>query len=264
MKRLVQPVILVFLTALFVASGSAAHAQTEASSDDAVVERAVEPIVIEETLPNEVGEWALRWSADYFRRGSEMTARSPRAQLFFGIVDRVGAEIDVPFVLERGDTRRYALGDVSTSLKWLAVGGGDPRGGLALTVGAEIAWPTGSAASGGDDGVVEVRPFVGVLKPFGGATLQGNVGWSRQIRADGDEALTYGWALALPTPRPRLHVLAEVTGGWAMGDEASSLAIAPGFRYGVNSRMSLALACPIGILAGSPRWGVVTQWQLGL
>jgi hypothetical protein len=101
------------LASIFVLVGSsAAFGQTLDTSPVAAV---VEPIATEETLPAERGEWVLRWSADYLR-AHEPSAHVPRAQLFFGLANRVGAEVDLPFVVSGGAGGRYGVGDLATTI----------------------------------------------------------------------------------------------------------------------------------------------------
>lgn len=244
---------------LFVGS-SAAFGQTPSTPPFAAV---VEPIATEETLPAERGEWMLRWSGDYLR-AHEPLAHVPRAQLFFGLANRLGAEIDLPLVVtgERGG--RYGLGDMGTTIKWLVTGSGERAHPSALTLGFELAWPTGNPDSGTGEGATEIRPFVGVLKEFRGLTLQGNVGWERQLETDGEDGLAYGWALALPTADRRLTAFAEVGGRWVRRGEASTLTFSPGFRYDVAPGMSVGLAVPLGLRSDMSRWGVIAQWQFRL
>src|SRR5574341_716651 len=62
----------------------------------------VEPIITEETLPNEVGEWDLRWSSEWAKEaGNDRSGRLRRAQLFFGILKNLGGEIDLPMAYRR-------------------------------------------------------------------------------------------------------------------------------------------------------------------
>jgi len=56
----------------------------------------VEPIITEETMPNEPGDWDLRVSGSYLWQGTGGSGFLPRTQLFFGIANRWGAEIEVP------------------------------------------------------------------------------------------------------------------------------------------------------------------------
>jgi hypothetical protein len=244
---------------VFVAS-SAALGQTTAGHPAAEV---VEPIATEETLPAERGEWVMRWSGDYLR-AHEPSAHVPRAQLFFGLANRVGAEIDLPFVVSAERGGRYGVGDVGTTIKWLVAGSGERAHSGALTLGCEIAWPTGNREAGTGAGATEIRPFVGMLKEFKGLTLQGNVGWERQLETGGDDGLAYGWALALPTADRRLTAFAEVGGRWVRRGEAATLAVSPGLRYEVAPGMSAGLAVPLGLRPDMSRWGVTAQWQFRL
>ncbi len=250
---------LLLVSALVFVSSSVASGQTPTPLAAAVVE----PIATEETLPAEPGEWALRWSGDYLR-AHEPSAHVPRAQLFFGLANRLGADIDLPFVIsgERGGS--YGVGDVATAIKWLVAGSGEGSHPNGLTLGAEVAWPTGNSEFGTGEGVTEIRPFVGALKEFKGLTLQGNVGWERQLVTGGEDGLAYGWALALPTSDRRLTAFAEVGGRWVRHGDASTLAVSPGFRYEVAPGMSAGFAVPLGLRSDMSRWGVIAQWQFRL
>src|SRR5438105_11128872 len=63
----------------------------------------VEPIIIEETLPNEVGEWDLRISCAYARGRTDASANCLRAQVFFGIAPRWAAELEAALPNITGD-----------------------------------------------------------------------------------------------------------------------------------------------------------------
>jgi hypothetical protein len=251
---------LLLASALVLVGSSAVSGQIPATLPAAAI---VEPIATEETLPAEQGEWVLRWSGDYLR-AHEPSAHLPRAQLFFGIANRVGAEIDLPFVVSGGRAGGYGVGDLATTIKWLVAGNVERAHASAVTLGCEVAWPTGNADSGMGEGATEVRPFVGVLQEFRGLTIQGNVGWERQLEAAGEDGLAYGWALALPTADRRLTAFAEVGGRWVRRGEASTLAVSPGFRYELAPGMSAGFAVPLGLRSGMSRWGVMAQFQFRL
>src|ERR1700734_4230311 len=70
----------------------------QASSSDPEV-HIVEPIITEETMPNEPGDWDLRLSGSYGWQGAEGFGFLPRTQLFFGIATRWGGEIEGPWAL---------------------------------------------------------------------------------------------------------------------------------------------------------------------
>jgi hypothetical protein len=247
-------------SALVFVSSSVVVGQTPATRPAAAV---VEPIATEETLPAEPGEWVLRWSGDYLR-AHEPSAHLPRAQLFFGVANRVGAEIDLPFVVSGGRDGRYGAGDLATTIKWLVAGSVERAHPRALTLGCEVAWPTGNADSGTGEGATEMRPFVGVLQEFKGLTLQGNVGWERQLKTDGEDGLAYGWALALPTADPRLTAFAELGGRWVRHGDSSTLTVSPGLRYELAPGMSAGLAVPLGLRPAMSRWGIIAQFQFRL
>ena len=62
----------------------------------------VEPIITEETMPNEPGDWDLRVSGSYSWRGAEGFGFVPRTQLFFGIANRWGGEVELPLAFAFG------------------------------------------------------------------------------------------------------------------------------------------------------------------
>lgn len=242
--------------------GLAADARAQEVPAELVERQVAEPIVTEEVLPNEVGEWDLRWSNEYRRHATGSTMQAPRFQLFFGITDRLGGDVDAAFVVARDEARRYGPGDVETSLKWLLVApGGDAP---AITIGFGLGWPTGNLEKRTGEGAVEVHPFVGLLKQFGGFNVQGDIGWARTITGEETEvAVPYNWAFTVPLDRPNTALMLEINGRVGRDGEPSPVAAAPGIRYGLRRGMSIALAVPIGLTSRSDRWGVVTQLQAG-
>src|ERR1035438_9474168 len=78
--------------------------------------RIVDPIVTEETMPNDPGDWALRLSGSYGWRGTEGSGFLPREQLFFGIAKRWGGEVEVPMAFAKQDPtlRMAAIGVLSS------------------------------------------------------------------------------------------------------------------------------------------------------
>lgn len=53
----------------------------------------IESILMEETLPNEVGEWDLRFNFEYLKNNKEIISTLPQLQLFFGIFKNIDGEI---------------------------------------------------------------------------------------------------------------------------------------------------------------------------
>lgn len=228
----------------------------------AAAQSVVEPIVTEEALPNEPGEWDLRWSNEYRRHESGSTMQSPRMQFFFGMTDRLGGDVDASFVLARDAERHFGPGDVETTLKWLLVA---PGGALpAIAVGWEVGWPTGSRENGTGEGAVEQHPFIAILKNFGLVNVQGDIGWSRARHDDETEVgAPYNWALGVPLRRPDTAVLVELNGRIGARGEHSPAALSLGMRYGLGRDTSVAVAVPVGLTRESDSWGIVTQWQIG-
>ena len=65
----------------------------------------VEPIITEETLPNQPGEWDFRISCAYARNRTEISADCLRTQLFFGVAARWGVELENALSNISGDRR---------------------------------------------------------------------------------------------------------------------------------------------------------------
>ena len=61
----------------------------------------VEPILTEETMPNEPRELSLRVSTDFRKGGGESIGSLPKVELFYGLAERLGAELSVPFAYTR-------------------------------------------------------------------------------------------------------------------------------------------------------------------
>ena len=83
-----------------------------------VREEVVEPVLTEETLPEEQDECNLRTSIDYRAPSLEPSNALPRLQLFCGLFSRWGAEVDIPFAYPDQRLNHTAFGDVMTTLKY--------------------------------------------------------------------------------------------------------------------------------------------------
>ena len=219
----------------------------------------VEPILTEETLPNEPRELSLRLTTDYRKQGSEVTAALPRLDIFYGLAERLGAELSVPLAFHQGDgTRAYGLGDVSLGLKYLVV---EPQKNLpAVVFGLEAGFPTGDAERELGEGAYELTPFMALLKDFGRFSLQGNFGWARQVSGAREERWVYNWALAVPLCNHKVHLLTELNGDWGRRPQT---AVAPGIKYNFNGEVFIGVAVPIGLNRRTADWGIVTQFQIG-
>ncbi len=223
----------------------------------------VEPIITEETLPNEPGEMDVRVSTEYRTSGGEVTASLPRLQLFFGLAGRLGGELDLPFVYRRGDSRAHGIGDLSASIKWLLLA--PERSRPAIALGLELGCPTGDPDRETGEGAFELEPFVALLTATRHLTLQGNVAWSTPISRGSEESagsLVSNLSAALPLLDRRLHLMTELSGKVTAGAPAV-VALSPGAKWSLSRDAFVALAWPVGLTRGTEDFGVVLQLQVG-
>jgi len=232
------------------------RAEEEEKSEPEVVE----PIVTEETLPNEPRELSLRVTTDYRQKDSETIAALPRVDLFYGLAERVGVELSLPMAYHKGETgRAYGAGDLSLGVKYVIVE--HQRNIPAVIIGLEAGFPTGDRERELGEGAYELTPFVALLEDFGSFSVQGNFGWARQVTGAREDQWNYNWALAVPVLNHKLHLLAELNGDW--GHRPSST-FSPGLKYQLRNETAVGLAVPIGLTRGAPDWGVVVQFQTGI
>jgi hypothetical protein len=219
----------------------------------------VEPILTEETLPNEPREWSLRLTADYRKNGSEAKAVLPRVDVFYGLMERVGVELSVPLAYHKGEAgRTYGVGDLSLGLKYLILD--HERNVPAVVLGLEAGFPAGNAHRELGEGAYELTPFVALLKDFGPLSLQGNFGWSKQATVEREDRWVYNWALAVPLCKHKVHLLTELNGDWGRRPQTT---VAPGLKYNFNGETFVGLAAPIGLNRYTAEWGIVSQFQTG-
>ncbi len=225
----------------------------------------VEPIVTEEALPNNPGELSIRISTEYRQDSGRDIAVLPRLQFFYGLIDRLGIEIDLPFVFRQEESSNYGLGDISSSMKLICVRHGPQI--PALVFGLEAGFPTGDVDRGLGEAAYELTPFLALLKDFDYFSVQGNVGWARQVAfsehsSEEDLSATWvsNWALAVPLRERRFHFLVELNGEWSE-DEPDTLSLAPGIKYCLTDEMFTAIAVPIGLNESSEDWGIINQFQ---
>jgi hypothetical protein len=247
-----------FLGLLVAPSTLSARADTESKPER---DEFVEPITLEETMPNDPGELTLRLTSDYRRGGgSGATGLLPNGQVFYGVLDRVGVSVSIPLAYARPDaSSHYGLGDLSAGLKVLVLRP-DPQI-PALVAGVEAAFPTGNSRLGLGDGAYELIPNIALLRDFGALCVQGGIGWQQPVGIGRNGAWTYGWAISVPLVRNKLHGLTEIQGDWS---GAGRTALAPGLKYNFTDRITLGMAVPIGLNHRTEHWGLVTQFQVSL
>ena len=232
----------------------AAAVPSAAQTDGKPAAEPVEPVLTEETLPNEVGEWDLRISVEYPPRPGVLTL--PRLQLFFGITERLGGEVELPLLAARPGVARYGLGKAGVSVKWLLR--------PAFVLGLEAELPTGDTAIAEGGKATEIAPFVAVLHQVGPITIQGNVPFALEFE-DGQtrRSIGYNWSAAVPLRAPAWHLLLELNGRSSLDGEPAEVAVSPGIHHALGARTYAALAVPVGLTAATPDWRVVVQCQLG-
>ena len=227
-----------------------------AESDNRTETNFISPIVTEEVLPDEPGEFTLRLGTDYGQRNGEANAL-PYAEACFGLIERFGATVNVPMAYhDQGAAASYGFGDVSAILKYLAVRHSPSV--PAVVLGLETQFPTGNPHLGLGTGAYELTPYVALLKDFGPVLVQGNVGWSKQVTGNGEDAWVYNWAASVPVYRRTLYLLTEINGDWGRPNHA---AISPGIKYLFSEKFSVGVAAPIGLNGNTEAWGTVTQFQ---
>src|SRR5580658_7846623 len=105
-KKLAYFSVLIVLAGGIICCPEAVIAQASSSDPEVHI---VEPIITEETMPNEPGDWDLRFSGSYSWQGAEGIGFVPRTQLFFSIANRWGGEIEVPLAFARQNADHYGV-----------------------------------------------------------------------------------------------------------------------------------------------------------
>ncbi len=222
-----------------------------------------EPIITEETMPNEYGEWDLRMSGSYSWRGAEGFGFLPRSQLFFGFANRWGGEIDVPLAFANQEPNYYGIGDISATVKYLLL---NPRVGRpGFVLGLETTFPSGNTHNGLGEGVFEAAPFVAVVYASPPMILQGNFGYSvvHRVRAtEASDQLSYNAAVIFPLERLHTDLVEEING--TRDRNGNRVAFSTGLKYNLSAQRFLAIALPVGLTSRTPRLGIVLQLQIAL
>ncbi|MDP3148092.1 MAG: hypothetical protein Q8N83_03075 [Ignavibacteria bacterium] len=235
--------------------------------DSTEVERlnkSIEPILTEETLPNEVGEWDLRFIFDYFKNDEVINAALPQVQLFFGIFENLGGEISLPLNYSKVDKVEYGLGSISTSVKWLLINQSHTI--PAVVFGLEVGFPTNSLSEETEERAFELSPYIAFLKDFGQLCVQGNIARSTEFPVSGGEKnyrTDFNIAFSYPIFGEKVDVLAELSSSW-LTMERNELFVSPGIKYNLNDEDCIALAVPLRLNNRRSNFRIIFQYQLEL
>jgi len=226
-----------------------------------------EPIAFEEIMPAEPGESSVRFSLEENRLAGDDSEPEaslysvPRAQLFFGLADRLGCDLSCPLLArkEEGGATKAGLGDISLGLKYLLLREREWR--PALSVIAELELPTGRRSDGLGEGSIGTAVSLGWLKNLARTTLQGTVGYAFSGEGE-EENILYGISAAFPITSS-WRLFAELTGERDLKENRDRIAAGPGLKYGLSEEAFIAAGFMAGLgeTAGDRR--LVTQVQFG-
>jgi Putative MetA-pathway of phenol degradation len=241
---------------LITAAAASVIGTSVAETNDAET-KFISPIITEEALPDEPKELTLRLGTEYRERGSDADGSLPYVEACFGLIERFGATVNVPFAYHKEVTgEQYGLGDISARLKYLALRPISRAPAVVFAV--QTVFPTGNHRLNLGDGAYELTPYAALLEQFGTLLVQGDIGWSKQVTGDRKAAWIYDWAASVPIYRRKLYLLTEINGDWGSPNHA---AIAPGFKYLFSNRFSFGAVVPVGLNKHTEAWGIVTQFQ---
>jgi len=226
--------------------------------------KSVEPILTEETLPNEVGEWDIRFIFDYFKNDEVINATLPQVQLFFGIFKNLGGEISLPLNYSKVDKVEYGFGSISTSVKWLIINQGYTI--PAVVLGFEVGFPTNSFSKETEERAFELSPYIAFLKDFGQVSFQGNLSRAVELPVPGGEKnyrTDFNIAFSFPIFEGKADVFAELSSSW-LTMEQNELFVSPGIKYNLNDEDCIALAVPLSLNNQRSNFRIIFQYQLEL
>lgn len=218
-----------------------------------------EPIVIEETYPNEPGEYDLRLSLERKLQDEDgeraVLWALPRAQFFFGITDRLGGEVAVSLLRREpsDDSATVGASNVELSAKYLLHENLEGRS--ATVLGMELELPNGDDDRELGDGKFEVAPFLAYLKDFPTdhptvrhLLFQGNIGVHHTHGTREEDEAFYNLSLGVPLdPSDTLIFFLEAFGSVGLhpseGRE-TPMYVSPGLKFNFDEESFLSLGFP--------------------
>ncbi len=204
----------------------------------------VESIAFEEVLPNEPGAWDLRGVATVERDTVEASAHA-----FFGIVGRLGGELEVPFVMHGGSA---GLGDVGGGLTYLAIAPDGLRPAISARVSLHA--PTGDADRMRGTGSTEVEGALGFAFVLPAVVVQGSAGYA----TGADDRALGNLSVAVRLPYG-FHAFGETTGAL---DGDASLAAGPGLAYAFGPELFVAAGLQLAV-SGDATTHAIVEAQYG-
>ncbi|MBI5324453.1 MAG: hypothetical protein HZB41_04125 [Ignavibacteriae bacterium] len=223
-----------------------------------------EPILTEETLPNEVGEWDLRFNIDYSRYDDEIDVTLPHLLLFFGILEDIGTEVSIPFLYRKKSNVEYGIGSISSSIKWKILEQSNWLPGIVL--GVELGLPTNSFIEETEEKAWGISPYIAFIKKISDFSIQGNISRSVELPVSGNEKIystNLNLALIYPVIDESLYLLGELNSSW-LAYQINETWIAPGIKYFLRNEDCIAFAVPIGTGNLSSVFRFIFQYQLQL
>jgi len=258
-------IILILLMQGRVLCAQAANTLYHHPADSIVIESLKEfpePILIDETLPNEVGEWNMRFNFDYLKNDMDVNITLPEVQVFFGILRNLGGEISIPFIYRKEVTANYGLGSISTTIKWLIIKQSSKI--PAVVLGFEVGFPTSSLSVESVERAFEYSPYIAFLKEVGHLCVQGNLvraiefpvsGGEKKFRTEMNVAFSY------PALNEKVDMFIELNSSWLSG-EKDELYVSPGIKYYLTENHFLALALPVELNYRRSFSRIIFQYQL--
>lgn len=154
------------------------------------------------------------------------------AEANFGLVDRLGGSLNIEAAYHRQNETAYGFGDVSLSLKYLAVPYTQTV--PAIVFGLQTQFPSEDQHLGLGTGAYELNPFIGLLKTFDTVIVQGNVGWLKQATHAHESACSYDLSADVPVYQRKFYLLIETSGQAGRSKQAT---IAPGREVPVSQEI---------------------------
>lgn len=239
----------------------------------------VEPVAIEEVVPTERGHASLKLNVEAIHGAAQEEGAErprlyalPQARLFFGISERLGGEVQFPFVLRRDKIAGESADGEPLDRHWSRSGIGDVALGLkallreedgawpALAAGFELGLPTASRDKELGVGKTGYAWRIGAQQGWGRISALTSAGFQITNQAS-ERAIPCEAALAYSIGRWSLH--AEISGAFDLNDRHDRLALGPALGVHVSESIRVASSVLAGLTRHTPATAGLLQVQLG-